>query len=70
MNTSKTTATTQLPPLMSVAEFCQHFNLSRSLFYRLPPESRPRIVFIGHKPMIGSVDALLWANSLPEKKQP
>ena len=66
MHSNKITATTQLSPLLSVSEFCRLFNLSRGLFYSLPPENRPRVVLVGRKKVIRHSDALAWLDSLQE----
>lgn len=59
------TATT-IPPLMSLAMFFRLFNISKSLFYKLSDEQRPRVVRVGCKPMIRAEDALEWVKNLPE----
>jgi hypothetical protein len=58
--------TTALPPLMSLSAFCKAFGISKSLFYKLPLEQRPRVVRVGSKPLIRAEDALTWAANLPE----
>lgn len=59
------TATT-IPPLMPLKVFFDLFHVSKALFYKLPPEQRPRVVKVGCKPMVRDVDALEWAANLPE----
>ncbi len=56
----------QIPPLMSLTVFCKAFCISKSLFYKLPIDSRPRTVRVGTKPMVRAEDALDWAAKLPE----
>lgn len=57
---------TTLPPLMPLLVFFQLFGISKSLFYKLPPDRRPRVVRVGGKPMVRAEDALAWADDLPE----
>ena len=55
-----------LPPLMPLIVFFQLFGISKALYYKLPPEKRPRVVRVGCKPMIRAADAMEWAENLPE----
>lgn len=57
-----------IPPLMPLLVFFKTFGISKALFYKLPPEKRPRVVRVGSKPMIRAVDALAWVESLSEAK--
>ena len=60
---------TALPPLMSLPMFFKAFNISKSLFYKLPPEARPRTVRVGSKLMVRAEDAIAWVESLSEVEQ-
>ncbi len=64
----KRNSSSALPPLMPLPVFFVLFGISKSLFYKLPPEQRPRIVNVGCKPMIRDVDALDWVANLPERE--
>ena len=65
MQDNPTTPAT-LPPLMPLLVFFQIFGISKALYYKLPPDKRPRVVRVGCKPMIRAADALEWADQLPE----
>ena len=57
----------QLPwPLMPLPVFFKTFGISKSLYYKLSPEERPRTVRVGCKPMVRAEDAMEWAAKLPE----
>lgn len=55
-----------IPPLMPLTVFFATFGISKSLFYKLPPEQRPKTVRVGCKPMIRAIDAIEWISNLSE----
>ena len=63
-----TTPPAAIPPLMSLAMFFRLFNISKSLFYKLSDEQRPRVVKVASKPMIRAEDAIAWTAKLPESR--
>jgi hypothetical protein len=55
-----------IPPLMPLTVFFATFGISKSLFYKLPPKQRPKIVRVGCKPMIRAIDAIEWISNLSD----
>jgi excisionase family DNA binding protein len=47
----------------SISEFCQLVGISRSYFYTLPPEQRPREVCFGRRRLIPADAAREWLRS-------
>lgn len=48
----------------SILEFCQRHDLSRSSYYNLPPEQRPREMRIGSRVLISREAAAEWRRKL------
>lgn len=56
-----TPLTAGLLPNLTIAQACERvFNISRALYYKLPPDERPPTIRIGSKPFIRLSDALAW----------
>lgn len=66
MTTTPAHITATIPPLMPLPVFYKTFGISKALYYKLPPDRRPRTVRVGSKSMIRAEDALNWAANLPE----
>lgn len=54
------------PALMSVAQFCHSYGISRSLFYLLTKRGEaPPVLKVGTRSLIRTADAEAWAAGLP-----
>ena len=57
-----------LPPNLTIPQACERvFNISRALYYKLPPNERPPTIRIGSKPFIRLSDALAWLEAKEAK---
>jgi hypothetical protein len=57
-----------LPANLTIPQACRDvFNISRSLFYKIPIAERPPTIRIGTKPFIRLTDALAWLESREAK---
>ena len=58
---SKTEPLSPAPKLaLSVAEFCGAIGISLQMFYKLPPEARPKVARIGTRVLITMAAANRW----------
>ena len=55
-------------PLLTVPEFCRHYNVSRSLLYRMLREEQIVAVKVGRLTRIRREDADAWARRLANYK--
>lgn len=59
-----THAPPDLPANLTIPQACERvFNISRSLYYKIPEAERPPTIQIGSKPFIRLTDAINWLNS-------
>ena len=53
-----------LPANLTIPQACRDvFNISRSLYYKIPAAERPPTIRIGAKPFIRLADALAWLDA-------
>lgn len=57
-----------MPALMTIAEFCRHYRLSRSTAYRLINSKKLPTVKIGRAVRIMRTDAEAWLAGLSEQQ--
>jgi excisionase family DNA binding protein len=56
-----------LPDLLTIAEFCRNFSVSRATFYRLAEAGAFPLIKVGRATRIRRSDAEAWAASLPTR---
>jgi excisionase family DNA binding protein len=56
-----------LPELLTIAEFCRLFSVSRATFYRLAEAGAFPLLKLGRSTRIRRTDADAWAASLPTR---
>lgn len=67
-NTQLTHSPPDLPANLTIPQACERvFNISRSLYYKIPEADRPPTIRIGSKPFIRLTDAINWLNSREAK---
>jgi hypothetical protein len=44
----------------SIPDFCRNHGFSRSLFYKLPPDERPKLIRVGKRQLISKESQAEW----------